>query len=47
MRTVFNVKIAAAGDKEDTSERAFLMSDFDSGEPVTTERPDEGNRHVT
>jgi hypothetical protein len=40
LRTVFNVMIAAEGVREGAAERAFFMSDFDSGDPVTMVRPE-------
>ena len=36
--------IAAEGIREGAAERALFMSDFDSGEPVTTVRPGRGVR---
>jgi hypothetical protein len=41
---VFNVMIAAEGDRGGAARRALRMSDFDSGEPVTTVRPGRGVR---
>jgi hypothetical protein len=36
---VFNVMIAAEGDRGSAARRALRISDFDSGEPVTMVRP--------
>jgi len=41
---VFNVMIAAEGDRGGAARRALRMSDFDSGEPVTMVRPGRGVR---
>jgi hypothetical protein len=41
---VFNVMIAAKGDRGGAARRALRMSDFDSGEPVTMVRPGRGVR---
>lgn len=39
MRTVFSVIIATDGDRAGAARIVLRMSDFDSGEPVTTVRP--------
>jgi len=44
LRTELNVKMAAEGDREGAAKRALRISDFDSGEPVTTVRPGRGVR---
>jgi hypothetical protein len=41
---VFNVMIAAEGDRRGAARRALSMSGFDSGEPVTMVRPGRGVR---
>ena len=41
---MFNVMIAAEGDRGVTARTALRMSDFDSGEPVTIVRPGRGVR---
>ena len=41
---MFSVMIATEGDRGGAAGRVLRMSDFDSGEPVTTVRPGRGVR---